>query len=98
MRGHWKQCPFFVIFNPMFTVYALYSEKFDKIYIGFTSNLQKRLISHNELGTKGWTIRYRPWKVIHTETFESKIEAMNREKYLKTGVGREFIRNLIPKN
>ncbi len=82
----------------MFTVYALYSEKFDKIYIGFTSNLQKRLISHNELGTKGWTIRYRPWKVIHTETFESKIEAMNREKYLKTGVGREFIRNLIPKN
>ncbi|NHE58409.1 GIY-YIG nuclease family protein [Cyclobacterium plantarum] len=81
----------------MFTVYALYSEKFDKIYIGFTSNLQKRLISHNELGTKGWTIAFRPWKLIHTETFKSKKEAMNREKHLKTGVGREFIRNLIPK-
>ncbi|WP_163381391.1 GIY-YIG nuclease family protein [Cyclobacterium sp. SYSU L10401] len=82
----------------MFTVYALYSEKFDKIYIGFTSDLQKRLISHNELGTKGWTIKFRPWKLIHTETFESKNEAMDREKYLKTGVGREFIRNLIPEN
>lgn len=56
----------------MFTVYALYSEKFNKIYIGFTSNLEKRLISHNELGQKGWTIKYRPWKVFHTESFESK--------------------------
>ncbi|MBD3628651.1 GIY-YIG nuclease family protein [Cyclobacterium sp.] len=82
----------------MFTVYALYSEKYDKIYIGFTSNLQKRLISHNELGKKGWTIKFRPWKVIHTEEFESKKEAMDREKYLKTGIGREFIRNLILKN
>ncbi|WP_162341407.1 GIY-YIG nuclease family protein [Cyclobacterium salsum] len=80
----------------MFTVYALYSEKFDKIYIGFTSDLEKRLISHNELGTTGWTIAFRPWKLIHTETFESKKEAMDREKHLKTGVGREFIRRLIP--
>lgn len=81
----------------MFTVYVLYSEKFNKIYIGFTSDLEKRLISHNELGKKGWTIKFRPWKVIHTEEFESKKEAMNREKYLKTGAGREFIRSLIPK-
>ncbi|WP_375584090.1 GIY-YIG nuclease family protein [Cyclobacterium xiamenense] len=80
-----------------FTVYVLHSEKFNKIYIGFTSDLEKRLISHNELGKKGWTIKFRPWKVIHTEEFESKKEAMNREKYLKTGAGREFIRSLIPK-
>jgi len=81
----------------MFTVYVLYSEKFDKIYIGFTADLQKRLISHNELGKKGWSIKFRPWKVIHIEEFESKEEAMDREKYLKTGVGREFIRSLVPK-
>lgn len=79
----------------MFTVYALYSEKFDKIYIGFTSNLEKRLISHNELGKKGWTTKFRPWKVFYAETFENKKEAMAREKVLKTGKGRDFLRNFI---
>ncbi|MGJ1269095.1 GIY-YIG nuclease family protein [Sphingobacterium spiritivorum] len=44
----------------MFTVYVLYSGVYDKIYIGMTSDLPGRLLSHNELGTKGWTIRYRP--------------------------------------
>ena len=38
----------------MYTVYVLYSEEHDKIYIGYTSNLEQRLKSHNELGTKGW--------------------------------------------
>ncbi|WP_325635244.1 GIY-YIG nuclease family protein, partial [Parapedobacter sp.] len=45
----------------MFTVYVLHSGKHDKIYIGFTSNLEQRLKSHNELGKKGWTIKFRPW-------------------------------------
>ncbi len=58
----------------MFTVYVLYSEDYDKIYIGYTSNLEQRFLSHNELGTKGWTIKFRPWKIIHTEIFENKKE------------------------
>jgi len=37
----------------MFTVYALYSESSDKIYIGYTSDLEARMLSHNELATKG---------------------------------------------
>ncbi|WP_418262170.1 GIY-YIG nuclease family protein [Flavobacterium faecale] len=78
-----------------FVVYILYSEKFDKNYTGFTSNLIERFKSHNELETKGHTLKFRPWKVIHVEFFNSKSEAMKREKYLKTGVGREFIKNLI---
>ncbi|MBK5278823.1 MAG: GIY-YIG nuclease family protein, partial [Bacteroidia bacterium] len=45
---------------------------FNKIYIGFTSNLEARLLSHNQLATKGWTIKFRPWTVIHTEVFETK--------------------------
>ena len=82
----------------MFTVYILYSSDNNKTYVGFTSDLEARLKTHNELGTKGWTIKYRPWILIHTEKFECKKKAMDREKYLKTGVGREFIRNLIPQN
>jgi putative endonuclease len=78
-----------------FVVYILYSEKFNKNYTGFTSNLIERFKSHNFLETKGYTLKFRPWKVVHVEFFYSKLDAMKREKYLKSGVGREFIQNLI---
>ncbi|MCF6140317.1 GIY-YIG nuclease family protein [Flavobacterium sp. K77] len=80
-----------------FVVYILYSEKFNKNYTGFTSNLIERFKSHNVLGTKGHTLKFRPWTVIYVEFFSSKAEAMKREKYLKSGIGREFIKNLILK-
>ncbi|MFZ1371935.1 MAG: GIY-YIG nuclease family protein [Ferruginibacter sp.] len=79
----------------MFTVYVLYSKNYDKIYIGFTSNLEQRLLSHNELSKKGWTIKFRPWQLVHTEVFKIKSDAMNREKQLKTATGRNFIWTLI---
>ena len=75
----------------MFTVYILYSEKYQKSYIGFTSNLEARLYSHNEMGHKGWTIKFRPWQLVFTESFSLKSEAMSREKFLKTGQGRQFV-------
>ena len=74
-----------------YVVYILYSRKYDKIYIGFTSNLIARFKSHNELGTKGYTKRYRLWEVIFVDFYKSKREAMSREKYLKSGVGRSWI-------
>ena len=79
----------------MFTVYILHSEKLDKIYIGFTSDIDARMNSHNYLATKGYTIKYRPWKVIYTEEFLDKVSAMKREKELKSSNGRAFIRSLI---
>ena len=79
----------------MYLVYVLYSENFDKIYIGMTSNLEQRLLSHNELSKKGWTIKFRPWKIVYKESFKSKQEALKREKELKSFRGREFIRNQI---
>ena len=75
----------------MFTVYTLYSQKHNKIYIGFTSNLDSRLLSHNKLGTKGWTIKYRPWKLVFTEEYATKKEAYIREKQLKSSRGRDFV-------
>ncbi len=82
----------------MFTVYVLYSKRFNKIYIGYTSNLKARFLSHNKLGTKGWTIKFRPWEIAVTEEFQTKKEAMNREKQLKSANGREFIWNYIENN
>ncbi|HNR16336.1 MAG TPA: GIY-YIG nuclease family protein [Chitinophagaceae bacterium] len=77
-----------------FFVYILFSEKHNKHYTGFTSNLPERLLSHNKLG-KDWTARYRPWKLIYSEQFDSKTAAMAKEKWLKSGIGRDFINTLI---
>ncbi len=73
----------------------LYSESGDKSYTGFTNDLERRLTEHNITGTKGFTLRYRPWVLIHQESLTSKLEAMAMERYLKTGAGREKIKLFI---
>jgi putative endonuclease len=73
----------------------LYSSNYDKIYIGFTSDMEERFKSHNELAKKGWTIKFRPWKIIYQEHHLEKVDAMRREKQLKTATGRNFIRSLV---
>jgi hypothetical protein len=45
----------------MYYVYVLYSKRFNKIYIGCTSDLDARFLSHNKFANKGYTVRYRPW-------------------------------------
>lgn len=79
----------------MFTVYVLYSKKFDRIYVGCTSDLVNRMLSHNELATKGHTIKFRPWVITYTEEYLSKTDAVKREKQLKTAKGRDFAWRLI---
>ncbi|MEQ9309936.1 MAG: GIY-YIG nuclease family protein [Balneolaceae bacterium] len=79
----------------MYLVYVLYSSKYDKIYIGCTSDLQQRIISHNHEKNKGWTKSYQPWEVIHSEKFDTKQEALKREKELKSSRGRAYIRKSL---
>ena len=76
-------------------VYVLYSSKHDKLYCGVTSDLIKRFNSHNLLGIRDWTKAYRPWIVVHVELFLTRSEALEREKSLKSGKGREWIRSEI---
>ena len=78
-----------------FVVYILHSKKFNKYYTGFTSNLIERFKSHNYLSKKGSTIKYRPWMVVYVEFYYSKPEAMKREKYLKSGKGREWLKSIL---
>jgi putative endonuclease len=66
----------------IYTVYILFSEKHNKIYIGFSS--------HNTYG-RDWTSKFRPWVVIYTECYSEKNQAMQREKKLKQGKGREWV-------
>jgi putative endonuclease len=77
----------------MFTVYSLKSEKEGRIHVGFTQNIAIRLKEHNSgntRSTKGWL----PWNVIYTEEVDSREKARAREIYLKSGVGKEFLKSL----
>jgi putative endonuclease len=79
----------------MFAVYVLFSAGFNKIYIGQTASLINRFHSHNSLATKGWTTKFRPWQVAHVEFFNTRSGALKREKELKSGKGREWIRKTL---
>ena len=80
----------------MFFTYALYSESFNIIYCGQTENLQKRINEHNGLGEfNTWACRYKPWRLLLVEEFQTRKEAIAREKQFKSGQGRKFLRSLI---
>ncbi len=80
----------------MFWVYVIINNK-DKIYIGQTSNLENRLNRHNGfLSNKktSYTSKNKGlWKIIYQEKYFTRKEALLREKYLKSHVGRQLIRN-----
>ena len=75
----------------MYYVYVLKSINFDRHYVGFTSNIGSRLKQHNSGKTKS-TKPYKPWEILFFEEYENKIDAINRERYLKSGIGREYIK------
>ncbi len=66
----------------MFYVYILQSVKTKRFYVGYTSDLKRRLAEHNS-SKSGYTKRYRPWRLIYYEAFLSKQDAQEREKQLK---------------
>ena len=74
--------------------YVLHSLKHNKIYIGYTNNLERRLYFHNK-GIKCWTAKFVPWELVYHEEFDTKSEAMDRENELKSYQGRKFIREEI---
>ena len=78
----------------MYTVYILYSEKINKYYIGFSSDVQDRLRKHNN-ASKGFTNTGRPWIIVYTELFDNKKKAGDREKQLKGWKNRTRLEALI---
>jgi putative endonuclease len=77
-----------------FYVYLLVSE-FDKSwYIGYSNNLLNRINQHNS-GESYYTRRKMPWKLLYYEVSLNKYDAIAREKYLKTGMGRRFLKNRL---
>ena len=79
-------------------VYVLYSLIHGRYYVGSSADPQKRLNSHNDSRNRGWTRRFAPWVIIYTERLNSKYDALKREKWLKSGIGRDFILQNHKKN
>src|SRR5690606_6681635 len=78
-----------------FVTYILYSTKYDKIYIGYSSSIVQRFYSHNYFSKKGYTLKYRTWKVLEVEFHNTKKQAMKREKFLKSGKDSEYFYELF---
>ena len=78
----------------MYFVYIIYSEKLDKYYIGYSTDIEFRLKKHNSI-SKGFTNLGKPWTLVYSEVFNSKHEAMAREKQLKNWKNRDRIKTLI---
>ena len=78
----------------MFYVYVLQSETDDGLYIGFTTDLRRRLKEHQE--GKSFATSYRgPWKLIYYEAYLDEQDALGRERYLKSGGGRRFLKSQL---
>jgi putative endonuclease len=78
----------------MFYVYVLQSEKDRKLYIGYTEDLKERLFYHNSGKVKS-TKNRRPLKIIYYEAYINKLDAMARERHLKTHQQRNFLKERI---
>ena len=64
-------------------------------YTGMTQDLDLRIKQHNNKTLSFWTKRGTNWKIIYVESFSYKSDALKREKWLKSGVGREFLKNSV---
>ena len=78
-------------------VYVLVNPE-GKTYVGQTQDLSQRIAQHNDPDFHGTlhTKRHRgPWQLIHRQEVASRSEAMRRERQLKSGGGRRFVRSLL---
>lgn len=75
-------------------VYVLRSLKTGRRYVGSTADVEQRLRRHN-LGHSKSAKSGRPWIVVHTESFASRTEAVNRELFLKSGSGRTLLDEIL---
>ena len=76
----------------MFYVYVIVSEiKGLRFYVGISEDIDRRMSEHNSGKTQS-TRGYIPWELFFTEKYTARVDARNREKYLKSGSGKEKIK------
>lgn len=75
----------------MHYVYVLFSESDHGLYIGYSANLRRRLTEH-QLGLSAATKNRGPWFLIYYEAYVEPDDALGREKFLKSGAGRTYLK------
>ncbi len=80
-----------------FIVYVIKSQIDGRLYVGFTDSIDRRIKEHNDGRTKS-TKGFRPWILVYTEYAYTREQARNREKYLKSGCVKEFLKLILRKN
>jgi putative endonuclease len=76
----------------MYYVYLLENENDKSWYTGYSSDLKKRLIQHQSGQGGQTTSRKDKWVLIYYEAYINKNDAIGREKFLKSGSGRKFLK------
>ncbi len=79
-----------------FFTYILYSDSKDRYYIGSTEDIHFRLARHNAGATPS-TKAGRPWRIVYTEEFQTKTDALVCENDIKKMKNRKYIETLIGK-
>ena len=74
----------------MHHVYVIENEK-GGWYIGYSTNVRQRIADHNRHKNVS-TAKSKHWKLIYCETYINKMDALGREKFLKSGSGRKFLK------
>lgn len=77
----------------MYYVYVISSLTRNYIYVGLSADVKRRIIEHNA-GKERTTRPYLPFELIYVESCEDRIKAREREKYWKSGIGKEQLRNI----
>ncbi len=80
----------------MYYTYVLLSLKDNLFYTGYTSDIGKRVLAHNN-GEVTSTKYRRPLKLVYYEACINQQDATHREKYLKTTYGKRYIKNRLKK-
>ena len=82
----------------MFYTYVIESKRSERWYTGTTNDLRKRFNQHNA-GKSMWTKKGMPWKLIYYyEACLNEDDARSREKYLKSGMGKRYLKNRLKRS
>ena len=82
-------------YEGFYYVYVIENDQDQSWYIGFTSNFENRIKEHNAGKSPYTSKKQGKWKIIYTECYLSKKDALGREEFLKSGSGRRFLKNQL---
>ena len=78
----------------VFYTYIIFSISLNRFYIGSTADIEERIVRHNQK-SKGFTGNKSDWKLVYSESFKSREEAIEREFQIKKSKSRKMIEKLI---